>query len=150
MGNIPNASGVFIFILYVDDNNLFRTIEYTIPIYISKAVEWLKHEMVLVNEWLEINKLSLNTEKTKYMIFHPHQNDITDLIPRLIMNGTDIQKVQTFDFLGVNVDDNLTWKSHTDKVAIKLSKYSGIINKKKNHSYSIFWRPCITAWWSRT
>ena len=117
MGDIPNASGVFIFILYVDDNNLFRTIEYTIPIYISKAVEWLKHEMSLVNEWLEINKLSLNTEKTKYMIFHHHQNDITDLIPRLIMNGTDIQKVQTFDFLGVNVDDNLTWKSHTDKVA---------------------------------
>ena len=89
--------------------------------------------MSLVNEWLEINKLSLNTEKTKYMIFHPHQKDITDVIPRLIMNGTEIQRVEAFDFLGVTLDENLTWISHTDKVATKFYKYSGIINKLKNY-----------------
>ena len=120
MNDIPNASRVFKFILYADDTNLFSTIEYSTPIYTSKADEWLNHERSLVNEWLEINKLSLNTEKTKYMIFHPHQKDITDLIPRLIMNGTEIQRVEAFDFLVVSLDENLTWKSHTDKVATKI------------------------------
>ena len=133
MNDIPNASRVFKFILYADDTNLFSTIEYSTPVYTSKADEWLNHEMSLVNEWLKINKLSLNTEKIEYMIFHPHQKDITDLIPRLIMNGTEIQRVEAFDFLGVTLDENLTWKSHTDKVATKLSKYSGIINKLKNY-----------------
>ena len=47
------------------------------------------------------------------------------------MNGTEIQRVEAFDFLGVTLDENLAWKSHTDKVATKLSKYSGIINELK-------------------
>ena len=46
------------------------------------------------------------------------------------MNGIAIEKVETFDFLGVTLD--------TDKGV--LSKYSGIINKLKNICNSIFWR----------
>ena len=91
MNDIPNASRVFKFILYADDTNIFSTIKYSTPIYTSNADEWLSHEMSLVNEWLAINKLSLNTEKTKYLIFHPHHKDITEVIPRLVMNGTEIQ-----------------------------------------------------------
>ena len=49
------------------------------------------------------------------------------------MNWTEIQRVEAFDFLCVTLDENLTWKSHTDEVATKLSKYSGIINKLKNY-----------------
>ena len=133
MNDIPNASQAFRFILYADDTNLFSTIEYSTPICTSKADELLNRELSLVNEWLEINKLSLNIGKTKYTIFHPHQKDITDLIPRLNMNGIEIERVETFDFLGVTLDEYLTWKSHNDKVATKLSKYSGIINKLKNY-----------------
>ena len=133
MNDIPNVSQAFRFILYADDTTLFSTIEYSIPIRTSKADELLNQELFLVNEWLEINKLSLNIGKTKYMIFHPHQKDIIDLTPRLIMNGIEIERVETFDFLGVTLDENLTWKPHTDKVATKLSKYSGIMNKLKNY-----------------
>ena len=45
MNYIPNASRVFKFILYADDTNLFSSIEYSTPIYTSKADEWLNHEM---------------------------------------------------------------------------------------------------------
>ena len=113
--------------------NLFSTIEYSIPIRTSKADELLNQELFLVNEWLEINTLSLSIGKTKYMIFHPHQKDIIDLTPSLIMNGIEIERVETFDFLGVTLDENLTWKPHTDKMATKLSKYAGIMNKLKNY-----------------
>ena len=133
MNDIPNVSQAFRFILYADDTNLFSTIEYSIPIRTSKADELLNQELFLVNEWPEINKLSLNIGKTKYMIFHPHQKDIIDLTLSLIMNGIEIDRVETFNFLGVTLDENLTWKPHTDKVATKLSKYSGIMNKLKNY-----------------
>ena len=112
---------------------LYSALEYSIPIRTSKADELLNQELFLVNEWLEINKSSLNIGKTKYMIFHPHQKDIIDLTTRLIMNGIEIERVETFDFLGVTLDENLAWKPHTDKVATKLSKYSGIMNKLKNY-----------------
>ena len=50
------------------------------------------------------------------------------------MTGVEIEKVETFDFLGgVTLDEYLTWKSHTNNVATKLAKYSGIINKLKNY-----------------
>ena len=71
MDDIPNASRAFRFILYADDTNLFSAIEYSTSICTSKADEPLNHELYLVNEWLEINQLSLNKGKTKYMIFHP-------------------------------------------------------------------------------
>ena len=133
MNDILNVSQAFRFILYADDTNLFSTIEYSIPIRTSKADELLNQELFLVNEWLEINKLSLNIGKTKYMIFHPHQKDIIDLAPSLIMNGIEIERVETFTFLGVTLDENLAWKPHTDKVATKLSKYSRIMNKLQNY-----------------
>ena len=133
MNDIPNVSQAFRFILYTDDTNLFSTIEYSIPIRTSKADKLLNQELFLVNEWLVINKLSLNIGKTKYMIFHPNQKGIIDLTPSLIMNGIEIERVETFDFLGVTLDENLTWKPHTDKVPTKLFKYSGMMNKLKNY-----------------
>ena len=63
MNDIPNASQAFRFILYADDTNLFSTIEYSTPISTSKADELLNHELSLVNEWLEINKLSLSKHR---------------------------------------------------------------------------------------
>ena len=92
MNDIPNVSQAFSFIPYADDTNLFSTIEYSIPIRTSKADEWLNQELFIVNEWLEINKLSLYIGKTKY-IFHPHQKDIIDLTPSLIINGIEIERV---------------------------------------------------------
>ena len=126
INDIPYASQAFRFILYADDTNLLSSIEYSVPIRTSKANKLLNHELFLVNEWLEINKLSPNIGKTKYMIFQPHKKDIIDLTPKL----------RQFDFFGVTLDENLTWKPHTNKVVAKLFKYSGIINKLFATPYS--------------
>ena len=49
----------------------------------------------------------------------------------LNINGTPIEKVLDFNFLGLTLNENLNWKNHIDKIAIKCSKASGIINKLK-------------------
>ena len=67
--------------------------------------------------------LSLDIGKKKYMVFHPDQKDIIDLTPSLNMNSTEIERAETFDLLGVTLDENLTWKPHPE--------YSGIMNKLK-------------------
>ena len=61
------------------------------------------------------------------------------------MNGIEIERVETFDSLGVTLDEYLTWKPHTNKVATKLSKYSGIMNKLTNFWHAILWKRCIIA-----
>ena len=49
-------------------------------------------ELFKINEWLEINKLSLNTAKTKYMLFHTCQKRIKTFVPKI--NNTNIEKVE--------------------------------------------------------
>ena len=48
---------------------------------------------------------------------------------QLNINGTPIEKVYDFNFTGLTLNENLNWKNHLDKLAVKCSRTSGIINK---------------------
>ena len=133
MNDIINVSQAFKFILYADDTTLFTTIENSIPTRMSNMDESLNNELSRVFKWLVINRLSLNISKTKFMIFHPYQKDITGIIPNLFINGIEIERVISFNFLGITLDENITWKPHIAAIANKLSKYAGIFNKLKNY-----------------
>ena len=133
MNDLPNASEVFEFILFADDTDLFSPIEYSIPITSTNVNETLNSELSEVHDWLTLNKLTLNITKTKFMVFHPTQKDITGLIPTLEINGIEIERVSEFQNLGVIIDENLSWKSHTNILLNKMSKYAGILNKLKKY-----------------
>ena len=49
----------------------------------------------------------------------------------LSIDGVDIERVHEFRFLGVILDDKLTWKSHIAHVKSKVSKSIFILNKVK-------------------
>ena len=129
----PNASVVFELILYADDTDLFSTMEYSIPISRTNLNETLNSELSEVHDWLMLNKLTLNISKTKFMIFHPVQKDITGLIPTLEINGIEIERVSQIKNLGVILDENLSWKSHPNMFFNKMSTYAGILNKLKKY-----------------
>ena len=80
--------------------------------------------------WLKHNKLSLNIEKTKCMVFHTKQKSVP--IHNFSINTAPIDNVTSFKFLGIVLDCNLSWKNHIDFVTAKLSKVIGILYKLKN------------------
>ena len=84
-----------------------------------------------LNLWLEINKLSLNVKKTKFIIFHHKQRNIENLIPQLNLNEQIIERVTDFDFLGLTIDQHLTWNGHVQKISNKISRSLGIMCKVK-------------------
>ena len=129
MNDLPNASEVFEFILFADDADLLSTIQYSIPITSTNINEALNSKLSEVHDWLTLNKLTLNTTKTTFMVFYPTQKDITGLIPTLEINGIEIEPVSEYKNLGVIIDENLSWKSHTNILSNKMSKYTGILNK---------------------
>ena len=49
----------------------------------------------------------------------------------LYLNGQKIIKVREFNFLGVTINQNLTWKSHTSTLATKIGKSVGILTRLK-------------------
>ena len=63
--------------------------------------------------------------KTKLMLFHRKQKHIDDV--SVIINGTKIERVASFNFLGIMLDENLSWKSHIEMVGNKISKVTGIL-----------------------
>ena len=131
INDISQASKMFNFVIYADDTNLTTTLELVAKQYpnvdISTAIN---SELINISDWLKTNRLSLNVQKSKYMIFHQPQKKIRDLL--ILINDTEIERVSDFDFLGLSINESLNWKSHTDKIANKISRSIGILNRMKN------------------
>ena len=87
-------------------------------------------EILKIYCWLLCNKLTLNTAKSKFMIFFKHPK----AIPRLNLKiaGNTIEQIAEFNFLWINIDQNITWKPHVTKTAIKISRVIGVLNKLKH------------------
>ena len=77
-------------------------------IALQSADSLINAEIGKVIEWLKINKLSLNKNKSKYMTFHMPKKQIQHLT--LKIDGINIEKVEEFNFLGLTMDTNLKWK----------------------------------------
>ena len=85
-----------------------------------------------IADWLAMNKLSLNVQKTKFMIFHYRQRVMTENdIPCLMINNTLIQWVTEFNFLELTVNEYMNWNSHTQNIANKISRTLGVMNRLK-------------------
>ena len=73
------------------------------------------------------------------MIFCSRQHKYTQSVP-LVLNGVNLNRVAITKFLGVKIDEHLTWKSHISDVSNKISQTIGIMNRLK-----CFIRRCISA-----
>ena len=70
MNDIPSATEYFTFMLYADDTTLFSTMACCLPALPNEHNILINGERLKVNDWLVANRLSLNVNKTKCMIFH--------------------------------------------------------------------------------
>ena len=83
--------------------------------------------------WLSANKLSLNTTKTKCMLFHYKQHKIyPNEYPVIKINDSVLQFEQQYKFLGVVLDDTLSWNYHINTLSTKVSKFNGLLSKLKH------------------
>ena len=163
MNDIYSTSSKFKFILYADDSTLYSPIcSFSIglnPSEIQEMAHNINKELKYVTDWLNVNKLSLNASKTKFMIFHFRQKDIPENeVPKIKIHDMDIVRTSEFNFLGLIINDKMNWKTHTKHIANKISRSIGILNKMKHFlplsvlktmynslilSHFTF---CITAW----
>ena len=66
------------------------------------------------------------------MVFHYKQRNIKYLAPKLKINNICIEKVKSFNLLGITIDENMTYKMHKQKVASKLAQTIGTMKRLKN------------------
>ena len=78
------------------------------------------------------NKWSLNMSKTRNMIFHYRQRRNIPTL-NIKMNNVAIERVQTFDFLGLIISETLDWSHHITKISNKISKVLGVMSRIKRY-----------------
>ena len=111
------------YVLFADDTSLYKS---------GKDLEQLLHvvekELLILKKWFDINKLSLNLSKTKYILFC---NKKIDKPVKLKIQNVEIEQVNEHKFLGIIIDNKLCWKPHIVNIKSKLSKTVAILYKLK-------------------
>lgn len=117
------CSDVFSFILFADDSNIF--LSHKNPQVLLQTVNI---ELSNIITWIHANKLSLNFQKTNYMLF---SNSVKILPGNVLFGGVAIDRVNSTKFLGLYIDDKLNWKIHVNNICKLLSRNTGVICKLK-------------------
>ena len=67
------------------------------------------------------------------MIFHYHQRIVGETnIPNLMINGNNIEQVDEFNFLGLTINEYMSWSSHAKKVSNEVSRVLGVMKQLKH------------------
>ena len=137
---VPQGSvlGPLMFLLYINDLPNFTNFNVKLfadDTFLSLDSKNYKNlqknvneELKVVHTWLTNNKLSLNISKTKYMVVsnkkEPPNNQFY-----LKFDNVFLEKCTSYKYLGVLLDDKLSWKPHIDYICNKISKMCGIFAK---------------------
>ena len=123
MNDIFQASKYLYNILYADDTSILLS-----GSDLQKLVREMNRELELISEWFKANKLTLNIDKTYYMVFHRGRRKFKNNI-ELVINDMKIREAKSMKYLGVIIDSKLNWIDHITYIKNKVAKGIGIIRK---------------------
>jgi len=123
INDLPNSSSFFSYVLFADDSTLSTTFSEANSVATFRTIN---AELMNVSKWLRANKISINLNKTKCIAFS-YRKSID--IPQVCMDGSEITRTDCVKFLGLYLDQHLTFKQHINHVSEKVSKSLGILSK---------------------
>ena len=112
--------------LFADDTTLTHSCN-----NFGTLVETTNYELCKVSDWFKANKLSVNATKTNYVFFGTKKIPDASLY-QISLNGVVLARVDNIKFLGVYIDEKLTWYKHASFVSINVAKSCAIINRIKH------------------
>ena len=123
INDLPNISNKLSFFLFADDTNIYY--ESADLVELEKTVN---KELKLLTLWLNLNRLALNVSKTNFVIFRSTKRPLNHNVI-LIMNRKAIEQKDHVKYLGILMDQHLSWKYHISSVSKKISRGIGILAK---------------------
>ena len=124
-------------VLYADDSCFYLS-----HTNISTATNIINSELETLGSWFSSNRLTLNYEKSHFVLFS-RKKRIQNNIQPIKINDINITQVHSTVFLGVTLQDNLSWKTHINQIINKLNKFAGILylirNSLNSHSLKLIY-----------
>ena len=115
---------------FADDTNLLYSSN-----SMTKISRYINHELKVVVHWLRANRISLNVDNTEIVIFRPKGKDITKKL-NFRISDQQIYISKQVKYLGLMLDESLTWLSHTSMLKTKLRRENDLLAKLRPYTSS--------------
>ena len=165
---VPQGStlGPLLFLIYIND--LPKVSNLKVRLFADDAIltlgdkdeKNLQHimndQLTKIDDWTKINQLTINYKKTNFMIFTRKKKISSPLSIRIGQNI--INHKTNVKYLGVVIDEKMSWKNHVNYLCSKLAKGCWTISKLRNYVdlhtsrilyYSLIYphlQYCISSW----
>lgn len=121
VNDLVNATKDCNVIMFADDTNLFFSSK-----NLTDLEKTINRELQNICLWFNLNKLSLNVKKTNFILFgHSKRKKPMNIC----INDFKIDRTDKTKFLGVIINQTLTWSDHITVVTHKVNKSIGIISR---------------------
>ena len=117
--------------LFADDSNLFVTGRNMNELFDAANLACSQ-----VSYWFECNRLTVNCSKSAYILFFPNDDDdnfIKSNQLRILLDNSEISRVNVIKFLGILLDDKLSFKSHINSVICKINGLNGMLYRRRDY-----------------
>lgn len=139
---VPQGSkiGPLLFLLYINDIvevvkdckiRLFAddTLIYVVSSTADEVCRTLNSELGYICDWLSANRLMLNESKSKVMYLGCKRDTV---VRDIYANGCVLERVREYKYLGVILDDRMTFNAHAEFITGKIAKKLNYLSRIKN------------------
>ena len=139
---VPQGSilGPLLFIIYINDLSKYVNkcevtmyADDTALMYSSNDPEdmsqVLNNDLNTLGMWFQRNQLTLNVKKTNFMIVGTNQRLKKFADIQIGINGDGILRTQTFKYLGIILDETLSFNDHVQYVSGKIRQKLGVLSR---------------------
>ena len=109
---------------FVDDTNLLL-----VDNSLKKINKHINHDFKLLTTWLRVNRISLNTSKTKTILFRPKSKRNIRKHLNFRISGQYIPRKTQVEYLGLTINEHLDWDLHFTQLKKKLNRGIGLLAK---------------------
>ena len=124
INDLANISTILLAILFADDTSIILSHE-----NFESLMKDANAGIAKMSDWFQTNKLSLNVSKSNFIIFTGKNKNYDQSMAKLSIGLNDLKQVPYTKFLGVLIDERLSWQMHINLVNNKVRKSIGIIRK---------------------
>ena len=126
INDFPSNNSFFKYSLFADDSTLTCKFENKNENFMKREIE---RELVPINDWLKMNKIKINLSKSNFILFsYGKRYDLN----KFKFGDGEIKVTESTKFLGIIMDKNLNFKSHTSAISTKISKVVGLLFRLNN------------------
>ena len=112
INDLLNSAPDLSYILFADDTNIFST-----------NPDAIKNNLEKVNDWCITNRLVINYEKTHQVLFKAKRKKYREENYILYMGRSLLEHKTETKFLGITIDETITFKAHLKSLTKKLGLY---------------------------